>query len=323
MPLKSLRRARWVAAVLVAACSAVGAAGCATSITPSSAVVQVRDRPVTVHLPPAYDAHTPVPLVLVLHGYMTTGAKEDANYLKIGPEAAKRGFLYATPDGTQDKDYNQFWNATDACCDYFGSGIDDATYLNAVIDSIAAHFSVDRKRVYVLGHSNGAFMAYRMACDHADKIAAIVSLSGAMWNDPSRCHPTKSVGILEIHGTVDYVVRYRGGNLTDVLTDIGQYAPSKVPRIYPTAAQTVADWVAYNGCDTVADTTVPPLDLDPTLSGPNLTAAETTVLRYAAGCKGHVRVELWSIRGGGHTPTLSAQFLPAVFDFLYAHSSGA
>jgi polyhydroxybutyrate depolymerase len=250
--------------------------------------------------------------VLVLHGYSGSGAEVDEAYLKLSPEAAKRGFLYATPDGTADKDHKRFWNATDACCDFFGSQqVDDSAYLSAVIDGIAARFAVDRTRVYVLGHSNGAFMAYRMACDHADKIAAIVSLSGAMWNDPTRCRPRRPVGILEIHGTADGTVHYRGG-------DLG--APDgalPVPRVYPSATQTVADWVAFNGCDTVADTTVPPLDLDSSISG-----AETTILRYAAGCGGHVRVELWSIQGGAHIPSLSAQFLPAVFDFLYAHKSG-
>lgn len=318
MLLTSLRRARWMAAVLVAACSLLSSLGCATSPTSSarvlpsgSEVVQVGDRPVTVDIPPGYDAHTPVPLVLVLHGYTASGATEAA-YLKVSAEAAKRGFLYAAPDGTYDQDHERFWNATDACCDFFGSQIDDSTYLSAVIESIATHFAVDRTRVYLLGHSNGAFMAYRMACDHADKIAAIVSLSGAMWNDPTRCHPSRPVGILEIHGTADSIVHYGGG-------DLG--APNgalQVPRAYPAATQTVADWVAYNGCDTFADISVPPLDLDSTIPG-----AETRVLRYAAGCRGNVRVELWSIQGGAHIPALSAQFLPAVFDFLSAHTSGA
>jgi polyhydroxybutyrate depolymerase len=321
--LKLLAWVWWVAAVLVAACPAVGAVGCATSSSSSarflssrSAIVPVGDRPVTVHIPVTYNSLTRLPLVLVLHGYTGSGADVDGDYFKLSAESAKRGFLYATPDGTLDKDGNRFWNATDVCCDFFGSQVDDSAYLNAVIDSISAHFAVDTKRVYVLGLSNGAFMAYRLACDHADKIAAIVSLSGAMWNDPTRCTPTKPVGILEIHGTMDDKISYGGGDWSEL--DLKPIAPPKVPRIYPAATQTVVDWVAYNGCAAVADTTVPPLGLDTTIPG-----ATTTILRYAEGCRGHVRVELWSIQGGVHTPTLSVQFLPAVLDFLYAHTSRA
>jgi polyhydroxybutyrate depolymerase len=46
-------------------------------------------------------------------------------------------------------------------------------------------------------------MAYRMACDHADQVAAIVSLAGAMYEDTARCTPSEPVGVLQIHGTAD------------------------------------------------------------------------------------------------------------------------
>ena len=73
------------------------------------------DRPVSVHVPPSYESGKPAPLLLMLHGYISTGALEEA-YLQITPESDKRGFLYAYPDGTVDPSGSHFWNATDACC---------------------------------------------------------------------------------------------------------------------------------------------------------------------------------------------------------------
>src|SRR5262245_36815191 len=130
------------------------------------------DRPVTVIVPSSYKPGVPSPLLVMLHGYSINGQVEEL-FLQLAPVAEAKGFLYAHPDGTVDKDDKYFWNATDACCDKYMTGIDDSAYLSSVIEEIKAHYSVDPRRIYVTGHSNGGFMSYRMACDHADQIAAI------------------------------------------------------------------------------------------------------------------------------------------------------
>ena len=107
---------------------------------------------------------------MLLHGYTSSGQEQEA-YLKFAPEADRRGVLYATPDGTTDARNNRFWNATDACCNLYGSTVDDCAYLVDLIKAVSAQYTVDTQRVYLVGHSNGAFMSFRMACDHADVIA--------------------------------------------------------------------------------------------------------------------------------------------------------
>ena len=80
-----------------------------------------------------------------------------------------------------------------------------------MVEEVAAEHAVDRRRVYVVGFSNGGFMSYRLACDHADRIAAIVSISGATYADPDRCAPSEPVAVLEVHGTDDRTIPYDGG----------------------------------------------------------------------------------------------------------------
>jgi polyhydroxybutyrate depolymerase len=236
-----------------------------------------------------------------LHGYTSSGAGQEG-YFKLTAESDRRGFLYAMPDGTTNSNGERFWNATPACCDFGRTGVDDSGYLAGLIDTVAASYAVDPGRVFFVGHSNGGFMAYRMACDHADKITAIVSLAGAMTDDPTQCKPSRPVTVLQIHGTADETIQYGGG--------------ANAGNSYPSAPATLSDWRGYDGCGDKADTSSPPLDLDTGLPG-----AETKVTVFRSGCRGGSTVELWAIGDGSHVPALSANFAPAVVDFLYAQPS--
>ena len=240
-----------------------------------------------------------MPLVILLHGYGSFGEEAEA-YMKLRPLADSRGFLYATPDGTLDSASKRFWEGTDACCDLFAAGVDDSTYLSNLITQIEARYSVDAKRVYLIGHSNGAFMSFRMACDHSEQIAAVATLAGAMFQDVAKCKDTQPVGVLHIHSDVDTQNEYGGGTI------VAQY---------PGAVTSVNDWVAFDGCTTTADTTAAPLDLDQAVSG-----AETTVTRYETGCKPGGGATLWTMHGSDHVPKLTPAFAPAVIDYLFAHA---
>src|SRR5690606_19654583 len=108
-----------------------------------------------------YDPAAKAPLVVLLHGYGSSAVQQE-RYFNLTPESDRRGFLYAIPDGTTDRDGKRFWNATEACCDFYDSGVDDAAYLDRLLDTVTSAYSVDAARVYLVGHSNGGFMAYRM-----------------------------------------------------------------------------------------------------------------------------------------------------------------
>jgi polyhydroxybutyrate depolymerase len=257
------------------------------------------DRPVEVYVPSSYQAGAPAPLVLLLHGLALTGPLQE-DYFNFKPLAEQRGFLYAYPTGTRDKVLETFWNATDACCNFYGSDVDDSGYLRDLIDEIEAQYSVDRRRIYLVGYSNGGFMAHRMACEHADKIAAIVSLAGAQFAQNNRCKPSEPVHILQVHGTADLTVLYRGGKFFG--------------RPYPGAVETASRWAELNGCEP-EPVVAPALNLEAVLPG-----QETSVSRWDTGCKTGGSAELWSIRTGSHLPLFAPGFSPAVIDYLLSHA---
>lgn len=255
-------------------------------------------RPTRVYVPARYDGQTPWPLILALHGYSGDAAGME-NYYPFRALAESRGFLLCYPEGTVNGGGLRFWNATEACC---GAGVDDSAYLRGVIEEVGRNFSVDRKRIYVTGLSNGGFMSHRMACDHADLIAAIASQAGVTFMNPADHRPSQPVNILHIHGTADDVVPYGGGTVG------GQPA-----AVFPSAVKTVQIWAALNGSYGIVAGAAPVLDLDLALPG-----LDTTVLRYADSPPGGA-VELWTINGALHVPNLTPQFHEKVVDWLLAH----
>ena len=253
-------------------------------------------RPFKLFVPSTYNASFRAPLILALHGFAQSGAKFE-KYLNLTPVAEARGILYVHPDGSADKTGTRFWNATPECCDFHSPKVNDDSYLMSIIDEVSKKYAVDPERIYIIGHSNGGFMANRMACMHADVIAAVVSLAGGSFGKTSLCKPTSPINVLEIWGTKD--VTYKGNHI------MGKYIAG--------AAKTAATWAAINHCSKTMRVLSGKLDLDAKLNGP-----ETTVGQYAE-CFGNADVEFWSIAGADHVPKLSTNFASDVVDFLLAH----
>ena len=169
--------------------------------------------PVLVSAPEDYRNATDLPLIVLLHGYTSSG-QSITNYWGLGRLVEDYGFVLASPDGTREAggDQNPFWNATDACCNFENSPVNDSEYILHIIDELKASHPIDPDRVYVIGHSNGGFMSLRMAYEHSDVIAAVISLAGANHLE-QRDPPPFPVHVLQIHGTNDETIAFQGGEI--------------------------------------------------------------------------------------------------------------
>jgi polyhydroxybutyrate depolymerase len=193
-----------------------------------------------------------------------------------------------------NQDGEQFWDAG-WCCNWDHQPVDDVAYLISLVDEMATQYNVDPGRVYAMGHSNGGFMAYRLACDAGDRFTAIMSLAGAQFKDPIECTPTHSVGVLQVHGTEDKNVPYEGGNHYLSAWDSANY------------------WAAHNGCGDPVEGTI--MNLDAELEGPETVPTEWN------GCPGSLRVALWSMEGIAHTPGIyNGTFAQLAVKFLLSQS---
>jgi polyhydroxybutyrate depolymerase len=285
-------RSSLLALLALAACGGSSASPDAQSTSLGGA------RPVKLQVPPDVAAGQRYPLVLILHGYGANGFVQQGIFWLRDLPTTHHAFVLA-PDGTIDSTGKQFWNADPACCDIDHTGVDDVAYLGGLIDTVMATRPIDPARVFVVGHSNGAFMAYRLACDRADVVTAIVGLAGAAASTPSACAPKHPVSILDIHGNADDTVPYDGA----VKGDIHQ----------PGALATIAQWAGYNGC-TGALTNGGRLDLDSILTGDETQTAAT------GGCPAGGAADRWTIDGGSHLPDFQPTLQSDLWTWLDGHA---
>lgn len=266
------------AAVAPAAAASPAPQASASTLAPQpSASVAPSLPPVSFNVPPS--VADKAPFVLYLHGLGATGAGL-AKALSVDAVARERKFSWAAPDGDLNSKGQRFWNASKACCNLDGSTVSHVERLGALLAAAASHPKVDPKRMYVVGFSNGGFMAHRLACE-VSSVAAVVSIAGAGPAEGEPCAPSHPVAVLQLHGDADEVIRYEGGSALGRVT---------LPR-HPSARQSVDGWAARNGCKG-GMVQAGSLDLEDKLEG-----AETWVGRFG-GCSRPV--ELWTVRGGSH-----------------------
>jgi polyhydroxybutyrate depolymerase len=266
----------------------LGVVACGSSdTTPPPTQFGTPDRPVTLQVPANYDSSQHYPLIMVLHGYSASGFVQEAYFGVKAEVTAGHAFVIA-PDGLVDSTGNEFWNADPGCCDFDHTNVDDSGYLGDILDAVKAAYPIDH--VWLIGHSNGGYMSYRMACDHADVVENIVVLAGDAATDPASCNPAKPVEVLHLHGDQDTTVPY------------GE-----------TAMRSVDQWAMHDGCAGTFHAG-PSYDLEAALAG-----SETTS-QIADGCPTGIDLELWTIAGAGHVPALTTSFEPTIYQWFLDHA---
>jgi len=153
-----------------------------------------------------------------------------------------------------------------------------------------------------MGHSNGGEMAYRMAHVEAGLISGVISFAGP--DTSIAIPPSGLVNVLHIHGTADANIFYNGGSTT-----------GGVPNPYPDVFTLIEGWAIHNGASGLQTDTHRTLDLIGSVDGP-----DTIVSRYVTAPSGG-SVELWSIQGGSHAPSLTSWFASGVADWLLSRTS--
>lgn len=148
-----------------------------------------------LHVPPMYKPEEPAALVLVFHG-AGIGAERFVDYSRFSKVADREGFLIVYPEGL-----NEVWNPS--------PGSRDVQFIRDLIDHLQRRCSVDPDRIYASGHSNGGGMVDRLACELADRIAAVGTISGA-YQSSGQCSPSRPVPVFAIHGTADTIIPYKG-----------------------------------------------------------------------------------------------------------------
>jgi polyhydroxybutyrate depolymerase len=253
-------------------------------------------RTFSVYAPASFDKNVQMPVLIALHGRGTNGkgmmlvTKKGFNRL-----ADKDGFLVVYPDGIE-RSWNDGRRDAEANDRAHRDNINDVGLISALIDFMIAEYNTDPQRIYVTGISNGAMMAYRLACELSHRIAAIAPVDGNIpYLLADGCSPSEPVSVLAINNVLDPLVPFEGGEIHNHSKKI------KLGKVI-SVKESIEFWVVRNGClITPIFTEMPDTDPD---DGTRVVREE-----YTHGLKG-TEVILYSIKGGGHTWPGGFQYLP-------------
>ena len=179
--------------------------------TPGSITVDGRDRAYRVYVPSTLPQGPAVPLLVGLHGGTGWGAQFEKNsqYDRL---AEANGFIVVYPDGVGtgvDASTNRTWNGGNCCGVAVREQVDDVAFITQLVEHLSTRYAIDPNRVYATGHSNGAIMSYRLACERADVFAAAAVYAGSLG--VRTCNPSEPVSFMHVHGTADENLPITGG----------------------------------------------------------------------------------------------------------------
>ena len=237
------------------------------------------DRAVAVYAPAAaVEAAEALPaLVLVLHGNGGSGMAL-AEATRFAELAAHEGFVAAFPDGLGGS-----WNYVRGVPGY-PADPDDAAFLTGLAHELEGLYGTDPQRRYVVGYSNGGFMAQRLACDAPDVFAAFVAVAaGGFAGLDAICPTAVPASVALMHGTADDNVPWDG---------LPVEVPGGVVHITWPIPTTFAWWAER------ADCTLPAARTE--LAGNPAAGIDDVIVFSLEDCANGRVVALYGLRGGGH-----------------------
>lgn len=140
-------------------------------------------------------------VVVFFHGYRGS-AKSQMGAQDLIVVAHRHGLAFAAPDGEGGS-----WS-------HAGSPSqrrDETRFVGAVLDDLESRFGFGADRVIAAGFSQGASMAYSVACDQGERIAGMVTIAGVFWKPlPALGQCKAPPPIVHVHGLADTVFPLEG-----------------------------------------------------------------------------------------------------------------
>lgn len=265
---------RWIIVLMIAGISMLVAGRpaqaqteCSTTLAAGEHRIELRSsnypRSYLVYIPETIDRSQPVPILMSLHGF-ASNAEQQRTWSGFNALADEFGFIAVYPQGAG---FVPRWNNGTSQFQPIDSLI-DVIFFDDLLADLTGRVCMDESRVYVTGFSAGGGMTHRLACDRAERVAAIGTVAAAISELPEGCNPSRPVPLMYFHGAEDRIVPI--GGEAPFLPDIGEW---------------IAGWAERNECQTYAES-------EPS-TGLRLTRYED--------CAGDVAVIYYAIATGGHT----------------------
>jgi polyhydroxybutyrate depolymerase len=228
---------------------------------------QLRTRTYQLHVPSGGPPPSGYPVVMTLHGAGGNGASM-RGALGLDALADARGFVAVYPDGVQAS-----WAfGCGDCSPAERAGVNDAYFLNTLLEHLSDHLSLDLSQIYLVGFSQGGMLAGYAACRSLFPVAGIGLVAATVVRPVLEwCDPDPPLSVVQIHGTADGQLPWNG---------LGQETP------WPGVEEVSESFRGAAGCD-------------PEPATEDLPQGAGELLRYS-GCGPGGGVALYRLEGGGH-----------------------
>jgi len=232
------------------------------------------ERTFFVHLPEDYDDSVAYPLIFAMHGGGILGYEGIEGQSQLTELSDLEDFIVVYPEGVKTLGFRT-WNAGDCCPSATILNTNDVGFINALLEKLKTELSINSKKVYAAGFSNGGQLAYKLANQYPNKFAAVASVAGVLQDFPF--NPEREVPIIHFHSYQDTTAPYNGG-----LSD----APN-IDNDFPSIEETLLLIANHYNCALIKETI---------FSDTNT----YDFFRYSD-CNNNVKIELYVSQDGGHT----------------------
>lgn len=270
--------------------------------------VATRQRQALVCVPTAPPPAAGWTLVLAYHGGRSH-PETMRHFSGLDLLAATGRALVCYPAGTGTRESMLTWNGGNCCGEARDGDADDVGFARELVALLGRRYPIDRRRIHATGMSNGAMMAYRLAAEAADVVAAIAPVAGPLALESIR--PSRPVPVLHFHGSLDQFTPLAGG--------VGRRSVTRT--FHRGIHDGLLEWVRVNG-----------LPGEPAREPVPCADDGITIERVAWGAGSDAEVILYEITGGGHTwpgrvpdsfylgpSALSFDANPIIADFFARH----
>jgi polyhydroxybutyrate depolymerase len=166
---------------------------------PASVVVNGLERPFIAYIPATYDPTKSYPLVVAFHGRTNSNAQVREYF---GLEAAMPESIILYPSGLRNGNSYTWANSGDD-----GNALRDYALFDELVRAMSYDYCVDASKIFVVGHSLGAYFANSVACARAGVVKAVASLAGGIQTSSCR----GGVAALLLHNPADNLVSISEG----------------------------------------------------------------------------------------------------------------
>jgi polyhydroxybutyrate depolymerase len=290
-----------LAVLVLSSVAAAGADAATAALKPGdhrfSIAHQSMQRNYLLRIPPQAASGKPLPLVLNFHG-AGGNAENQKWYSKMDAAADRDGYIAVYPNGTGGIGGRFLtWNAGNCCGPAAALRTDDVGFALLVLEDVARRTPVDQSRIYATGLSNGSMMAYRLAAQASERIAAVAGVAGTMTL--SDFSPRLAVPVMHIHSIDDQRALFDGG--------LGPaFAMGDTRVMHASVDSMLNKWLDHNACSRQREISGPVRGI------PGSPDAAHVAKRFAwRACRDGAEVALWKLEGPGHVwPGGQRDFLP-------------